>query len=276
MNQSAQCNLNAVVRLERCAFSRTIRALLSYLLHFGYSMLAHIGRFSLVAILSSLLFSPSALAELDLSVGIASKYLREGASHTGGSMAVNSGLTWKHSSGFYLGGWATRLRRGQDDQDLETDVFTGFYQPLSDKMAIDLSLTRYMFHGDSESFFQDYNELGVSLLFNDRFKMGWRGTDDHFGTDRSWNAIDMALVVPVSDFNVEFYLANYRWLNKDAERGAIYSSGKSHYWHFRVGVERTWNNWDYSIAFERGIVGGIYDGGTNFVFGVTRHFKLLP
>lgn len=239
-------------------------------------MLANIGRFSLVAIFSGALFSSPTFAEVDLTIGLASKYLREGASFTGGSMAVNAGLDWKHSSGFYLGSWASRLDTDDDNLNLETDLYTGFYQPISDKLAVDVSFTRYMFHGDNQSFFQDYNEIGASLLYNDRFKLGWRGTNDHFGTDRSWNAIDMALVVPVNDFNVEFYVANYHWLNKDAERSAIYSSGKSHYWHFRVGVERSWKNWDYSVAFERGIVGGIYDGGTNFVFGVTRHFKLLP
>lgn len=230
---------------------------------------------SLTPLLAGLFFTASAHAEFDLSLGLASKYLREGVSHSSSSMAVNGGLNWLHNSGLYVGGWASTINHKDDDLKLESDLYAGFYQPLSDKVALDVSFTRYRFHGDDNSFYQDYNELGTSLLFNDRTKLGWRGSNDYMGTGRSWQALDIAYVWPFNDFNIELYLANYHWLNKDVESGAAYNDrGKSHYWHFRLGLERTWKDWDYRIAFERGIVSGFYDGGSNFSFEVTKHFRL--
>lgn len=213
-------------------------------------------------------------AEISLDIGVSSKYLREGVSQTGSSFAYNGGLNWLHSSGLYAGAWASRMRRDADDLKLESDLFLGFYQPLNESVALDTTYTRYQFHGDDDSFYQDYDELGVSLLLKDRIKFGARATNDYLGTNRSWRAFDMSYVLPVKDFNLEFYLANYQWLNKDSAMGADYDN-KSHYWHFRIGAERSWNNWDYKLSFERGIVGGRYDGGSQFVFGINRHFQLF-
>src|SRR5690554_5610175 len=225
-------------------------------------------------LLSNALPVSTAHAEVTLDLGLNSQYLREGITQTGNSFSYNLGLNWLHSSGFYAGAWASRLDRTEDDLKLESDYFAGFYKPLNENVAINTSLTHYQFHGDNDSFYQDYSELGVSLLLKDRCKLGWRGTHDYLGTERSWQAIDLSYVFPIKDFNVEVYLANYRWLNKDRELGAHYDS-KSHYWHFRVAAERTWKNWDYKFSFERAIVGGRFDGGTRFVFGINRHFKLF-
>lgn len=258
--------------------SRTIRAVIFYLF-VEHTMRASFIRFSWAAIplsilLSASLHSPKAQAEVSLDLGISNKYLREGISQTGNSFTYNAGLNWMHNSGFYSGVWGSRIDRDEDELKFESDIYAGFYQPINESIALDTTLTRYQFHGDSQSFYQDYNELGVSLLLKDRFKLGWRGSNDYLDTDHSWRTLDMSYVFPIKDFNVEVYLANYRWLSKDNDIGAHYDS-KSHYWHFRIGVERTWNNWDYRLAFERSIVGGRYDGGSNFIFGINRHFKLM-
>lgn len=223
------------------------------------------------------LISCASFAEINANLGVTSEYVREGISHTRGKPTLQTGVTWLHNSGFYAGGWASGIdHRKDDDLKLEADYFAGFYIPLNKDIAFDLSVTRFSFYGDSEAELQDYNALSASLLVNDRWSLSWQGSDDYMGTDHSWQSISTSYVFPVKDFNLEFYLGNYHWLNTDATEDAAYSStGKSHYWHFRVAAERTWNNWDYRLSVERTNLGKSYDAGTTFQLGIHRYFKFL-
>lgn len=223
------------------------------------------------------LISVASFAEINANLGATTEYMREGISQTGGKPTLQAGLTWQHNSGFYLGGWASGIdHRKKDDLKLEADYFGGFYLPLNKDIAFDLSATRYSFYGDNNARYQDYDAVSASLLISDSWSLSWEGTNDYLGTDHSWQSISTSFVYPVKDFNLEFYLGNYHWLSKDVLEGATYSpSGKSHYWHFRIAAERTWNNWDYRLSVERTNLGRSYDAGTTFQFGIHRYFKLL-
>lgn len=225
------------------------------------------------------LISTTALAEINANLGATTEYVREGISQTRGKPTLQAGLTWQHNSGFYLGGWASGMdHRNDDDLNLEADYFAGVYLPINKDIALDLSATRYTFNGDDDKSvrYQDYDALSASLLVNDRWSIRWEGSQDYLGTDHSWQSISTSYVFPIRDFNLEFYLGNYHWLNKDVEEGAIYTAGgKSHYWHFRIAAERTWKKWDYRLTIERTNLGKSYDAGTIFQFGVHRYFKLL-
>lgn len=236
-----------------------------------------VGRPSALALmLGAVTLSPSALAELNFDLGVTSEYLREGISATEGNVAVQTGLTWQHNSGFYLGGWASNLDRKDDHLKAEADLFVGYYWPLSKNVALDFAATRFNFIGDNDAWYQDYNELSASLLLHNRFAFNWRASNDYLGKDHSWQALSLSWVQPYDDFNFEFYVGNYHWLSKDINEGAAYSDdGKSHYWHFRLGVERTWNNWDYRLTFERAMLFKGFDAGSSFQFSLNRRFSLF-
>lgn len=222
------------------------------------------------------LMSFSSYAEINANIGITTEYMREGISQTRGKPTLQAGTTWQHNSGFYMGGWASGIdHRNDDDLKLEADFFAGVYLPLNKDIAFDFSATRFGFYGDSDAFYQDYNALSASMLIKDRWSIGWQGSNGYLGTDHSWQSINTSFVIPVKDFNLEFYLGNYHWLSKDIDDNATYSpSGKSHYWHFRIAAERTWNDWDYRLSVERTNLGGSYDAGTVFQFGIHRYFKV--
>lgn len=227
--------------------------------------------FTLTALLSF-----SSYAEINANIGATTEYMREGISLTRGKPTVQAGASWLHNSGFYVGGWASGIdNRDADDLTLEADFFTGVYLPLNKDIAFDFSATHFGFHGDDNAFYQDYNALSASLLVKDRWSFSWQGSNDYLGKDHSWQSISTSLVLPVKDFNLEFYLGNYHWLSKDVAEGATYSpSGKSHYWHFRIAAERTWKDWDYRLSVERTNLGGTFDAGTVFQFGLHRYFKV--
>ena len=213
-------------------------------------------------------------AELSVNVGIASEYVREGISHTDGSPAYQGGINWLHNNGLYLGVWGSRLKDRNSDLKHELDAFAGFYWPVSENISLDMAITQFNFYGDDNAFWKDYHEYSVSALFYQRTALNFRTSPNYLGTGHTWQAINLSYVVPIKGFNLELYVGNYHWLDKDKTQGASYGD-KSHYWHFRIGVERSWNNWDYRVAFERGMVSNGFDDGSKFTFGITRHFKLI-
>lgn len=232
---------------------------------------------SMALLLSGL--SLNAQADLNLNLGLTSEYIREGISQTDGNITWQAGATWHHGSGLYLGGWASGLdrnyARANDHANAEVDGFAGWYISLSKNIAIDMAATHYSFHGDSAVSKQDYNEYGARLLIDDSWSVGWRRAADYLGTDSDRDAIDFNYVLHTSTFDFDFYIANYRWLDADLPGAGYNDSGRDDYWHFRLGVERTWKNWDYRVTLERTNLGKAYDGGTLFQLGIHRYFNIF-
>lgn len=214
---------------------------------------------------------PSA-ADVTANLGATSEFIREGISQNRGNITWQAGLNWQHNSGFYTGVWGSGLDRSQDDAHTEADLFAGFYQPLTDGIALDLSAGRYTFHGDNADQ-QNYDELGARLLLNDSWVLGWRHSPEYLGTNSARRAVELSYTLHTGSFAVEFFGANYRWL--DSGEGAGYGDNLTNdYWHFRVGLERTWNQWDYRLTLERTGLGSEYDAGTQIQFGIHRYFSL--
>lgn len=227
-----------------------------------------------VALFSALIGSTSlpAVADLNANLGLTSEYVREGISQTRGNITWQAGLTWQHNSGVYAGAWGSGLERREDNADAEADIFAGFYQPLSDRLALDVSATRFTFHGDNADE-QNYDEFGARLLLDDSWVFGWRHSEEYLGTQSPRRALELSYTLHRGSFAIEFFGANYRWL--ELGDGAGYGDNKTDdYWHFRIGVERTWNRWDYRLLIERTGLGSEYDAGTQIQFGVHRYFNL--
>lgn len=218
---------------------------------------------------SALLCSASlpAAAGLNANLGLTSEFIREGISQTDGAPTWQTGLTWEHNSGFYLGGWASGLDRKYDKARAEADVFAGFYQPLSDNTALSLTATHFTFHGDNSDE-QDYSELGARLLVDDSWVFGWRQSDDYLGSDSARRAIEASYTLHTGSFAIEFYGAHYHNLDETA------NLGYNDYLHLRIGLERTWNQWDYRLTLERTNLDDNFDAGTLIQLGVHRYFNL--
>jgi uncharacterized protein (TIGR02001 family) len=90
-------------------------------------------------------YSLSTHAGLTGNVGVVSDYYARGLDQTGG-VSVQGSIDYSHSSGFYLGSFASNVKwydktgDGVNDSDIEWDFYTGYNSKLSDNLGFDVGL----------------------------------------------------------------------------------------------------------------------------------------
>jgi uncharacterized protein (TIGR02001 family) len=122
----------------------------------------------LSAILSALAISNVARAEdapaepasphtVTYNIGLYSEYMFRGLTQTGEEMALQGGVDYAHSSGFYLGAWASNISWLEDDglyenSSLELDLYGGFASTFGDSgIGYNVGLLQYIYPGDKVS-----------------------------------------------------------------------------------------------------------------------------
>ncbi|MEJ5992130.1 TorF family putative porin [Ramlibacter sp. PS3R-8] len=84
---------------------------------------------------------------LSFNVGAVTDYRYRGISQTRLSPAIQGGVDFAHSSGFYIGTWASSIRWIKDaggDANVEVDVYGGYKYALG-AFAFDLGALRYLY-----------------------------------------------------------------------------------------------------------------------------------
>lgn len=85
-------------------------------------------------------------------VGMYSDYVFRGISQTGGDPAIQGGLDYSHSSGFYLGTWGSNVGwledyQGYSSGNVELDLYGG-YRGTAGPISFDVGLIGYFYPGD--------------------------------------------------------------------------------------------------------------------------------
>ena len=116
-------------------------------------------------------FSTPAICQEEGSVSanlaVTTDYVFRGYTQTGEDVAVQGGIDWADSSGWYVGTWASNIDFGAgDDASVEVDVYGGYAWEAND-VSYDLGLIYYAYPGaDSDSgydFLEAYASLGYDL-----------------------------------------------------------------------------------------------------------------
>lgn len=119
--------------------------------------------------------SMSALAEdsphtITGNVSLTSNYIFRGISQTSGEMAIQGGLDYTHSSGLYLGTWASNVGWIEDFQlyqngNVEIDLYGGYRGSIGETgLTFDVGAIRYMYPGDKAGAFEgDTSEVYGAL-----------------------------------------------------------------------------------------------------------------
>ena len=116
-------------------------------------------------------FSNTALGQGDSPVSanlaVTTDYVFRGYTQTGEDAAVQGGVDWEDSSGWYVGAWASKIDFGPGDgASMEVDLYGGYAWEAND-VSYDLGLIYYAYPGaDSDSgydFFEAYASLGYDL-----------------------------------------------------------------------------------------------------------------
>lgn len=112
---------------------------------------------------SAIFFSGIATAELSGNVGFTSDYLWRGVTQTNHQAAVSGGLDYGHSTGLYIGTWASNVAWDSETSDTEVDVYAGFSGEASG-LSYDIGYIKYHYPNVYEDFDEGYIDLGYSLV----------------------------------------------------------------------------------------------------------------
>ena len=129
--------------------------------------------------------SSTALAEISANVTLATDYAFRGVSQTDNQFAIQGGFDWSHSSGIYLGTWASNVDSqffgGGTDPQIELDLYGGFASEFSNGLGYDIGYLRYQYPGGSDfntnEFYGSLSYMGFSASVNYSDELAFVGSD---------------------------------------------------------------------------------------------------
>ena len=200
-------------------------------------------------------------------VGLYSEYLFRGIAQTAGKPAVQGGFDYAHSSGFYLGTWASNVSWLGDfgaytKSSLEWDFYGGYKGSFADDFTYDVGVLYYYFPGTAKPGFVKADTLegyvGVGWKFlSAKFSYNF---DDYFGarpigekTDGTWY-LDLSAAYPLGDSGATL-LAHYGIVDVNNDGSG---STKASYEDWRLGI-----SYVIGDGFMKGAEIGAYYSGTN-------------
>ncbi|WP_284124555.1 TorF family putative porin [Parerythrobacter aestuarii] len=110
--------------------------------------------------------------ELSGNVALVSDYRFRGVSFSDGDFALQGGIDLGHSSGFYIGTWASSISGGSPYGELELDVYAGWSGDISDGVTVDVGLLYYIYPTEGElanllgvetDYFEPYASISTTL-----------------------------------------------------------------------------------------------------------------
>lgn len=100
----------------------------------------------------------AAMAELSYNIGAVSEYRYRGISQTAEAPALQGGVDYAHSSGFYVGAWASQIRWIKEngvaanksiEGDVELDIYAGYKGSITKDLGFDVGYLRYEYVGNT-------------------------------------------------------------------------------------------------------------------------------
>lgn len=232
-----------------------------------------LNRLALILTFTLAAVNAQASHQIDIDIGISSDFMRDGISqNSDGTPSLQLGSAISHSSGFYGGIWATSIDSDDTEVVAEVDGYLGYYRPINAEWALDLSSTFYKFIDNKTDIDQDYIDIGAKVLWRDALMVGVKNSDSWYNRDVSRRIIETAYTFQRDSFAIELYLAQHQ-LDQTNEV-ANFGAGEDSYFHFRLGLTRTYGAWDYRFNVDRTNLGSEFDAGTNFSFSLHRYFNL--
>ncbi len=111
---------------------------------------------------------PESGFELSGNVALVSDYRFRGVSFSDGDIALQGGLDLGHSSGFYVGTWASSISGGTAFGELELNVYGGYSADVTDGVTVDVGLLYYIYPtgdvvGADTDYFEPYASVSTTL-----------------------------------------------------------------------------------------------------------------
>jgi len=206
---------------------------------------------------------------LTANVSLVSDYYFRGLTQTWGQPAVQGGFDFAHSSGFYVGTWASNVSGNQfPGGSLEWDFYGGYNYKLNDDVTLGAGLLYYYYPGASykkaaaggahEDFDTLEGNLSASWKFLS-FKWSYAFTD-YFGANDKTGYQDSTDGTMYFDLTATYPLAVWEGLSLVAHVGyTLYSEKLStpingeddpSYYDWKIGVTKTWTGgWNAGLFY---------------------------
>ena len=218
---------------------------------------------------------------------VVSDYRFRGISQSAMGPAVQGGIDYSHSSGFYLGNWNSSVTSDSfnDAAGIEMDFYGGFKIPVGD-ITFDIGGLYYYYpNAETSTGREKYNtfEAYVGAAYGPFSAKIWYAVTDWFGVNDDSGGEDSDGSI-YYELNATFPLAD-KWSlvghvgYQDVEDNE-YANGDLDYFDWKIGVVYDWSGWMLGAA----VVGSNADddlyvvdgddetGNTTVVFSVSKTF----
>lgn len=178
------------------------------------------------------------------SVTIASEYRLRGISQTDSDPAIQGGLTVAHSSGFYVGTWASNLSGygTYGGSNMELDLIAGYSKAVGD-FVLDAGGIYYVYPGTTGTdYFEVYGSVSAPVG-PVKAKLGayWTPDQDNAAGHNIWVYTDLALPIEGTPITLKAH-GGY------SDGNSFYTKGDGVF-DYSVGVDVTWKVLTLNVSY---------------------------
>lgn len=207
-----------------------------------------------------LLIAGVAQAQFSGTITAVSDYDFRGITQSAGDPALQGSLDYAHSSGWYIGAWASNIDFGDCcGEDIEVDYYTGFAGGAEDGIGWDVGLVYYTYPSTDVDL--DFPEIYASVSYG-MFKGKVWYSNDFANLDEDAYYIEGNANIPLpAEFTLGLHLG---W--SDGKYWEPNVSGLESYFDYSVGVSRALGNFNLTLKWIDGSDQKALDGTPDDVF----------
>ena len=193
-------------------------------------------------------------------MGITSNYVFRGIAQTAGNPAIQGGMDYAHTSGFYAGVWGSNVSWIADSGavasgsvTMELDTYLGYKGALTDAMTYDVGAVRYNYLGDyvAATNFAKADTAEVYAAISYKFltaKYSYSALDqfltvsDAKGTN--YLELNASYTIPDSSYTLSAHVGKQTYKGSVAPATATYTD-------YKVGVARDFSGYVVSLSYTK-------------------------
>lgn len=198
-------------------------------------------------------------------IALTNDYVFRGFTQTNEDFAVQGGLDLAHSSGFYIGTWASNVEFGDTDTTIEIDFYGGFSGTFGNSIfTYDIGAIYYMYPGDPAgsdyAYWEFYGKLGAD--------MGWASvgtglvySPDFFGGsgDMIHIPLDIAVPVPLGSDQFGLSFSGQLGYNEYLDAGVTWDGFSDDYMNWNIGLTLSITDWfDVDVRYHDTDLDGVF------------------
>ena len=190
-----------------------------------------------------------AQAQVTGNLGLTSDYRFRGVSQSQNAPAVQGGIDYAHSSGFYVGNWNSSVSSQMytNGSGVESDLYAGFKKDIYKGLTLDVGSYNYFYpratNNTSTNF--DTNELFAGLGYGPVSVKYSQSLSNYFGTANSKNSqyYQADLAQPLT------YISKNLSLLAHVGRTEVNNNSNLNYTDYNVGLGYNLQGWELAAKY---------------------------